>query len=380
MPVRDGEIIIPPIRFTGTRAANAANNGQDTRFRIAADRSLTLHVEPADPSVQPWLPLHDLRLQTKLHQDGPYKAGQPVTLTLELTARGALGTQLPSLASQLESPDYRVYRDSTSTQNGISANGRYLTGTRKETYTLIPLEDGWIRLPEVNVAWWDIDMQTARLAGLPPSGSNATRMAGLSADTAGASPFFPIWFWMPMIAAMALIAGFWLGAWHRTRPLLRRAGNWVTVNSQQVAERSRRLTRRLSPVPYMRRMRMAFALLMPKSVRIWMCTRCLVAEDDPRAWCTEFKHRVCEHLDMSAHAPLTSIAEKLIATHPRAEPARLRELVSSLDSALYGGRQLDFPAWKREFREQLRPNLLQRSRTRRRSRTNLLPALNPNTA
>lgn len=380
MPVRDGEVIIPPIRFTGTHAVHSAGSGPDNRFSIEADRPLKLHVEPADPSVQPWLPLHDLRLQTKLNQDGPYKAGQPVTLTLELTARGALGTQLPSLASQLDSPHYRVYRDSTATQNGISANGRYLTGTRKETYTLIPLEDGWIRLPEVNVAWWDIDMQTARLAGLPPSGSGAARMAGTAAGESGPQPFFPVWFWMPMIIALALIAGFWLGAWHRTRPLLLQAGNWVTAGSRRVAQRSRYLAGRLSPVPYVRRVRMAFALLMPKSVRIWMCTRCLTTEENPEAWCTEFKHRVCEHLDISAHAPLPSIAEKLIATHPRAEPARLRELVNSLDSALYGGRPLDFPAWKRELRQQLRPYLLSRSRARRRSRTNLLPALNPHTA
>ncbi len=167
MPLHSGKVVIPAIRFTGTYAAgNQSNNPQGNKFTIAAAKPLTLQVRPADPAVQPWLPLYDLRLQTNLQQEGPAKAGQPVTLTLELTARGALGTQLPSLAHQLESPHYRVYRDSTTTRSGISSNGRYLTGSRKETYTLIPLEDGWIRLPEINVAWWDIDMQTARLAGL----------------------------------------------------------------------------------------------------------------------------------------------------------------------------------------------------------------------
>jgi hypothetical protein len=125
---------------------------------------------------------------------------------------------------------------------------------------------------------------------------------------------------------------------------------------------------------------MAFALLMPQSVRIWMCTRCLATEDNPRTWCREFKSRVCEHLDMSAHATLTSIADRLIATNPHVEPSRLRELAQSLDGALYGDQPLDFPAWKRDLKQALRPHLLRRSRTRVRRTSNVLPALNPTAA
>jgi hypothetical protein len=380
MPIRAGKVVVPAIRFTGTHASGAqASRGQDNKFSISAAAPLTLQVRQADPSVQPWLPLHDLRLQTNLQQDGPAKAGQPVILTLELTARGALGTQLPSLAHQLDSPQYRVYRDSTTTQNGISSNGRYLTGSRKETYTLIPLEDGVIHLPEVNVAWWDIDMQTARIAGLPSTQAGAGNAAGL-ASTGTGQPLFPVYFWAPMAIALALIAGFWLGAWHRTRPLFKLAGTWLSATAQRAVQRSQRLGSKFSPVRHVQRLRMGFALLMPKSVRIWMCTRCLVNEENPHAWCNEFKSRVCEHLDMSSHSSLTSIAEKLIATNPRAEPARLRELAHSLDGALYGDRPLDFLAWKRELRHQLRPHLLRRSRARSRYTGNQLPALNPTSA
>jgi len=381
MPLHAGKVVIPAIRFTGTYAAgNQSNNPQGNKFTIAAAKPLTLQVRPADPAVQPWLPLYDLRLQTNLQQEGPAKAGQPITLTLELTARGALGTQLPSLAHQLESPHYRVYRDSTTTRSGISSNGRYLTGSRKETYTLIPLEDGWLRLPEINVAWWDIDMQTARLAGLPATQSSGAATSGLTATGTGQTSLFPAYFWIPMVIALALIAGFWLGAWHRTRPLVNRAGAWLSATGQGAVQRGQRLANMVSPLQHLRRLRMAFALLMPKSVRIWMCTRCLATEDNPQAWCTEFKSRVCEHLDISSHASLTSITEKLIATSPRAEPARLRELAHSLDGALYGDRTLDFPAWKSELRQQLRPHLLRRNRTRTPRKTNTLPALNPTSA
>lgn len=111
-----------------------------------------------------------------------------------------------------------------------------------------------------------------------------------------------------------------------------------------------------------------------------MCARCLATEDNPQAWCQEFKSRVCGHLDMSAHATLTSIAERLIQTSPRAEPAVLRELAQTLDGALYGDQTVDFPAWKQELKQQLRPRLLGSRRTRTRRRTNLLPALNPSVA
>ena len=76
------------------------------------------------------------------------------------------------------------------------------------------------------------------------------------------------------------------------------------------------------------------------------------------------------------------IAEKLIEASPQAEAASMRELIHSLDGAVYGTRSLDFPAWKKELRRQLRPRLFQRARTRTRSRRakSLLPALNPRRA
>ena len=113
-----------------------------------------------------------------------------------------------------------------------------------------------------------------------------------------------------------------------------------------------------------------------------MCTRCLDNEDSPAAWCAQFRNQVCSHLDITAHTPLPVIAEKLIEASPQAEAASMRELVHSLDGAIYGTRPLDFPAWKNELRKQLRPRLFQRPRTRTRSRhaKSLLPALNPRRA
>jgi hypothetical protein len=82
---------------------------------------------------------------------------------------------------------------------------------------------------------------------------------------------------------------------------------------------------------------------------------------------------------MNEQLPLTQIAEKIIAASPQAEPVRLRALAHSLDGAIYGGNSLDFPAWKRELRQQLRPGL-RRRRSRARHTRATLPALNPRSA
>ena len=394
MPLRSGEIVIPAIRFAGTHAQMNRGRGipgaPASSFNIAANETLTLQVQLADSAVNPWLPLHDLKLQTNLLQQGPATAGEPVTLVVELNAKGALGNQLPSLERQLESKHYRIYRDDTAVKNGFSARGDYLTGSRKETYTIIPLEDGLIRLPEVGVAWWDVDTHTAMVAGSPFGHASTGTARNRAAAYSGEHSMFPVYFWAPLVITLSLIVGFWLGSWHRTRPLVKASAVRLAALGRLALQQGRRvgtrLSSKLSSMDHLsqlrmglNRVRMSFALLMPRSIKLWMCTRCLDAEDNPDAWCADFKSRVCQHLNISMHAPLTQIAEQIIAVSPQAEPARLRALAHSLDGAIYGGSSLDFIAWKREFVHQMRPHLLRRRRSPRRTKA-MLPALNPHLA
>ena len=392
-PLRSGEIVIPAIRFTGTHVSNRQRNaapgmpvsGTGNRFSITADGPLTLDILPADFSVTPWLPLNDLRLQTHMPEYGPAQAGVPVTLTLELTARGALGTQLPSLEQQLKSNEFRAYRESVTTSNGVSRDGTQFRGSRKEIYTLIPLQDGRLQLPEIQVVWWDVDTDTPMLAGL--SGQNAVARAagnrrGIAAT--GEQDLFSTYFWYPMFIIMGVIIGYWLGAWARTRPRLHsastRAGAWLSATGQRAIQHTVAAGRKLSPVPYLGKLRLGFALIMPGSVKLWLCMRCIESEDRPEAWCVQFRSRICGHLGISRHAPITAIAEKIIEVQPLAEPARVRALAQSMDNAIYGARPLDFTAWKKDFRHQLRPRLYRRRRSRPRRTGSVLPALNPRSA
>lgn len=387
-PLRSGEIVVPAIQFNGTHVPGRQWNGApakqasatDNSFSIAADSPLTLQALPADPSVTPWLPLNDLRLRIFLPVDGPVKAGVPVTLTLIQTARGALGTQLPSLEPQLKSDNFRAYRDSVSTTNEVSLGGTQLLGSRKEIYTIIPLHDGWIQMPGIQIAWWDVDTNTAMLAGR--SGQYAATSAERDrADVAGGQQgLSTIHIWAPLLIVLGLIVGYWVGAWARTRPLIRSAGARLSASGRRLVQHAAVAGNKLSPVLYLNKIRLGFALLMPATVKLWLCTRCIESEDSPEEWCIQFRSRVCTHLGVSKYAPISAIAEKLIEAQPQAEPARVRALAQSLDNAIYGAGPLDFVAWKKDFRQQLRPRLFRRRRSSLRRASSVLPALNPHTA
>ena len=392
-PLRSGEIVVPAIKFTGTHVASRQWNGApgmpvsgaNKSFSIASNKSQTLQVLPADPAVTPWLPLNDLKLRVHMPDDGPAKEGVPVTITLELTARGALGTQLPSLEQQLKSKDFRAYRDSVTTSNGISRSGTQFLGSRKETYTIIPLQDGWIRLPGVQVAWWDVDTDTPRLAGLPGQGAEAAAAGIRSGAVAGGEQdLFPVYFWTPILIIMGLIIGYWLGAWGRTRLLLRSAGaraaGVLSATGQWGIKQSVAASKQLSPRLHLNKLALGFALITPKTVKLWLCVRCIEREDRPEAWCAQFRSQVCGRLGISKHAPITTIAEKIIEVQPQAEPARVRALVRTMDNAIYGAGSLDFAVWKKDFRHQLRPRLYRSRRSRLRRAKRALPALNPRAA
>jgi hypothetical protein len=389
-PLRSGEVVIPAIHFTGTHISNRQWNGAPgvpvggtgNTFSIASDKSLALRVLPADPAVTPWLPLHDLRLKMYMPDTGPAKAGVPVTLTLELAARGALGDQLPSLQAQLKSNHFRAYRDSVTTSNGISRDGEQLLGSRKETYTIIPQQDGWIRLPGIQVAWWDVDTDTPMVAGLP--GQNAVASAAGNhgaALSAGEQELLPAYFWASMFIILGLIVGYWLGAWARTRPFLRtagtRAGNWLSATAGRATQRAVAVGKKYSPRPCLDKFRVGLALIMPKTVKMWLCLRCIEREDNPGTWCNQFRSRICKQLDIPGHASMAVITEKIIELQPQAESATLRALSRSMDNAVYGSGSLDFSDWKKAFRYQLRPRLFRRRGTRLRHARNALPVLNP---
>ncbi|MGB5408642.1 MAG: BatD family protein, partial [Thiogranum sp.] len=164
MPFTSGVIQIPPARVTGTYAATGGAAGPF--FDVEARQSVILKVRPAVESVQPWLPLYDLQIDAKIRGDETPAAGNPVTLEVETKAVGATGSQIPSIASQFSSEDFRIYPGKSVAEGTISPDGRTLRGRRVESFTLVPQYGGWLKIPAVSINWWNVRYNRPEVASL----------------------------------------------------------------------------------------------------------------------------------------------------------------------------------------------------------------------
>jgi len=380
-PVRPGKITLEPARATG----ELARGGTSYDVRTAAP--IELSVKPADPGMQPWLPLEELSIQSRFKNADSAEAGQPLSLTIEMKAVGATGAQLPSLEKQLASPDFRIYQEKSETHGILSPDGRHLEGTRVESFTLVPQHNGLIQIPSLRVNWWNVTTDRAETLVLPIRQIAAN--GGLRGEGAfGATPtstFFPagspLAFWLPLLGVAFMLGTYWSWIWARRKGIARRAAGEI---SSVLGLKETRLVRFLaahSGQRYLHLVRQVAIRTLPSSVRLWYCVRYVNSETNPRDWCQMFKFLAHKHMGISPQLALPAFGKQLIATHPKADAQAMTELMVELDSVMYGSETMDFEAWKHAFRQQLRPRLLPAGFRRRllHRPANKLPELNPRT-
>lgn len=414
-PLRAGSVSLAPIAIRGTYAGGYGPS-RSQEFQIRGSHTLQLQVKPMAPGVQPWLPLQHLALRTEVQGAEELAPGKPFRLLVEMFAVGTTGSQLPSLERQLSSPQFRVYREQTQTSEELTPDGRYLQGTRKESFTLVPQQGGKLHLPELRIAWWNVNTGNVQYASVPtqPLGSSGLFSAARYALTEGT--FFPAGsssvFWIPVAGIFGLLIGYWLAVGLRSRngeeagpsplaPLLLRLQVWAGLLWRRFGPALGRLQEptaaaakslvpafgeighqfgamlhKVSPGPYWRRFSNALVQKLPRSLRFWFCVRSAAKQAEPDAWWRYVKANGAGHLGLSPQPPLARIGEAVIAVQHNADPDRVRALIRKLDGAIYGGESLDFARWKRDFAQQVRPRL---SLGRRGSRTRRggLPDLNP---
>jgi hypothetical protein len=386
IPLRPGDVEIPPIKVTGTLRSTG---GGMQRFESVIDRPIRLRVRPAMSAVIPWLPLKSLSLKADIDRETTLVPGQPVTLALELVAVGGTAAQLPSLEDQLAGPDHRVYREQVLTESGLSADRRDLVARRTEYYTLVPQSSGRLTLPEIGVPWWNTDLGMREIASLPMrtlSIAGDSGPLGMPSSVMTAEDWSVVW--LPLTGLLLLIAGYWGGVFYATR---RKTGDrprtppadalpgglraFVAVMGGRLS----RLARRLQPEPLVARMRAAVASALPPSSRFLMCVRHANRASDPVDWCDRFEAEARSRMRFQGEATPPNLTRLILSLRPHADPATLIRLMQELDAALYGRQGLDFARWKRDFMRQvgrgagLRPRKGRVARIKRAA----LPALNP---
>jgi hypothetical protein len=350
--------------------------GDDQEPAKVTTEKVYLVVFPPFRQADPWLPLRSFNLTARWSKTEVPRAGEPVRLTLEITAAGSRGSRLPSLAPYLRPANISVYQAGAHTDWMITAKGDELIGRRIETYTLVPRRQGALTVPALRVPWWDavgnrhavseVPAQTLRVGAAQPTAETPDVQPKRSQEV-------PRFSWQRVLRqvvlpvagsfAFALLAGWWIvtepsvaAPTRRTLPFVRQNGRGKTPSSvpHKVVGRAPgkpplsgqfRAAPSLLSMGARRRRRRATRLRIPL---LWLWVRFL-RRTDPAGIARLLRGFAGANLGMSANVPLRRIAQGLAVPPFCLEEQRLVRLFECLDAAIYGKRTVELAGWKREL-------------------------------
>ena len=188
-PEKSGELVIPPLRFTGSLVSDAAGRRSPSRidpnmrrffggdpFAGVFDRgrpvtlkgkavSLDVLPRPASYSASHWLPAAGLELEDSWAEQPPeFKVGEPVSRTISIKAKGLLATLLPKLEIA-EVDGVSVYPQQPVTES--RTDGTWVYGQSNQSMSYMPTRAGALVVPELQLSWWDTQAGVERTAVLP---------------------------------------------------------------------------------------------------------------------------------------------------------------------------------------------------------------------
>lgn len=170
-PQSSGKLIIPSLTYnvsTGGQRdlwSQIYGNRQNNLLRLRSEeQQLDINAMPSQFAGAPWLPARKITLSEHWSASrDQLKVGEPVTRSITITAEGLTAGQISPLT-----PDnidgLTFYPDQAQTDEQKTAEG--VTGTRIETFAIVPNRSGEFTLPAITLNWWDTSankMQTAQL-------------------------------------------------------------------------------------------------------------------------------------------------------------------------------------------------------------------------
>lgn len=226
-PQYSGLLFIPGQKFT----ANLAQGSTPQRLELKTpDLKLEVRGKPLGyPTDQPWLPTQRLQLEEDWSPDSPkLLIGEPFSRRLRLRAEGLSAAQLPQLLSTPAS-GLRRYPDQARLSHQITDDG--LIGQREERELLIPLQPGLLKLPDIEVVWWNTRedrLERSRLTGrqwlveqtstpLTPSAYSSLGPTGSDITLNASGPHSRLWHWQLSTAVLACTSLLGFGLWWHAR-------------------------------------------------------------------------------------------------------------------------------------------------------------------
>jgi len=195
-PAHSGRLTIPAAVFTGRTVSAAGGHDPFNRMDSLMQRMLgrqgfndnflagtpfgdpgkrihlrgdavTLNIQPQPTTYtgHDWLPTSQLTLTDSWAKSAPtFVAGEPVTRTVTLEAKGLEAAQLPTVTLP-DIPGVRYYPEQPVPSN--RTDGDWIYGRSEQTMAYVATRPGKLTLPAVRVDWWDSVKQKQQTAVLP---------------------------------------------------------------------------------------------------------------------------------------------------------------------------------------------------------------------
>ena len=197
-PVLDGEVLVRQQSASPWRGYPFSGffNGMTQSARPIEVRGnpivLSVRRRPAGAAGRYWLPASEVTLTAQWNpRTMTARAGDPLTVRLDLQAAGLTAAQLPDLSSLLTPPaGVAAYPDQAKLANTKQDTG--IVGSRDQTIAFIASHPGRYVLPPIRIRWWDTRTNQLRAATLPAQILNVLPAAGtVSASHASVQPASP---------------------------------------------------------------------------------------------------------------------------------------------------------------------------------------------
>ncbi|MEZ5471626.1 MAG: BatD family protein [Marinicella sp.] len=159
-----GPLTLNPLVFDGEVIDNSRPSyGLFQRGRPIRQVSEMLELDikqiPQEFVSKDWMPAKQVTLTQSWSQDKPYRVGEPITRTINISAIGLSETQIPDLEIG-NINGARIYQDKTDTMT--RTDGQQLIATKTIKYAVIPNQHGELTIPELTLEWYDTNNQTAQ--------------------------------------------------------------------------------------------------------------------------------------------------------------------------------------------------------------------------
>ncbi len=160
-PQRSGPLEFPDILFRGEVTDGSSNfvfRNLNTRRVTAFIEGTSVEVRERPLAVQNsefWLPVSNLNLEETWNTDlTNIRIGDALIRTITMVAEGLDGAVLPPF-SNIEVEGLNVYPDPADVQRTFVEGA--IVGTRIETTSIVPVQAGFIEIPEISIPWWNTD-------------------------------------------------------------------------------------------------------------------------------------------------------------------------------------------------------------------------------